>query len=169
MLRILVPIDGSSNSLHAVRRVINEFRRESALEIHLLNVQRPLSPYASRFVSRTDRDDFHRDQASRALLPAKEMLDRFGVPYSSHFGLGEKASIIAETANQLRCDHILMSTARKNSLIRMVENSTINEVIELATVPVKVLAGDPVSPLKRYGIPASVGTGLASLFFAVAE
>lgn len=51
----------------------------------------------------------------------------------------------------------------------MVENSTINKVIELTTVPVKVVAGDPVSPLERYGIPAGVGTGLASLFFAAAE
>lgn len=169
MLRVLVPVDGSSSSLHAVRRVINEFRENSALEIHLLNVQRPLSTYASRFISRIDRDDFHRDQAKLALLPAKEMLDRFEVPYSSHFGIGEKASVIVETANQIHCDHILMGTARKNSLIRMVENSTTNEVIELATVPVKVVSGDPVSPVVRYGIPAGVGTGLASLFFAAAE
>ena len=154
MLKILVPVDGSSNSLHAVRHVVNEFRKNAALEIHLLNVQTPFSQYVSRFVSRRDRHDFHRDQAELALLPSRQMLDRFGVPYE---------------ARRLHCDHIVVGAARKSSLIRMVENSTINKVIELTTVPVKVVAGDPVSPLERYGIPAGVGTGLASLFFAAAE
>ena len=56
MLKILVPIDGSSNSLHAVRHVVKEFMRNPALEIHLLNVQAPFSQYISRFSSREDRD-----------------------------------------------------------------------------------------------------------------
>ena len=83
--------------------------------------------------------------------------------------LGEKAYVITDAARRLLCDHIVVGAARKSSLIRMVENSTINKVIELTTVPVKVVAGDPVSPLERSGIPAGVGTGLASLFFAAAE
>ncbi|PLC49931.1 universal stress protein UspA [Pollutimonas subterranea] len=169
MLKILVPVDGSSNSLHAVLHVVNEFRKNAALEIHLLNVQTPFSQYVSRFVSRRDRHDFHRDQAELALLPSRQMLDRFGVPYEAHMELGEKAYVITDAARRLHCDHIVVGAARKSSLIRMVENSTINKVIELTTVPVKVVAGDPVSPLERYGIPAGVGTGLASLFFAAAE
>lgn len=169
MLKILVPVDGSSNSLHAVRHVVNEFRKNAALEIHLLNVQTPFSQYVSRFVSRRDRHDFHRDQAELALLPSRQMLDRFGVPHEAHMELGEKASVIADTARHLRCDHIMMSTTRKSSLIRMVENSTINKVIELTTVPVEIIAGDAPSKMERYGIPAGVGTGLASLFFAAAE
>ena len=168
-MKILVPVDGSSNALHAVRHAINEFRNNAALEIHLLNVQAPFDQYISRFVSREDRDAFRRDQAERALLPSRHMLDRFGVPYEAHRELGDKASVIAAAARRLRCDHIVMSTARKNSLLRMVENSTINKVIELTTVPVEVIAGDAPSKAERYGVPAGVGTVLASLFLAAAE
>ena len=169
MLKILVPVDGPSNSLHAVRHVVKEFMRNPALEIHLLNVQAPFSQYVSRFVSGRDCHDFHREQAERALLPGRQMLDRFGVPYKVHMELGEKASVIADLARRLCCDHIVMSTARKNSLIRMVENSTTNKVIELTTVPVEIIAGDAASKMERYGVPAGAGTVLASLFLAAAE
>ena len=169
MLKILIPVDGSRNSLHAVRHVIHEFKKNAALEIHLLNVQAPLSNYIARFVGRVDRDAFRRDQAELALLPARQMLTRFAVPYEAHVKLGAKASVIADMARRLGCDHIVMSTARKNSLTRMIENSTTNQVIELTTVPVEIIAGDAASKLERYGVPVVVGTALASLFLAAAE
>ena len=169
MLKILIPVEGRSNSLHAVRHAIHEFRKNAALEIHLLNVQAPLSNYIARFVGRVDRDAFRRDQAELALLPARQMLTRFAVPYEAHVKLGAKASVIADMARRLGCDHIVMSTAHKNSLLRMIENSTTNQVIELTTVPVEIIAGDAASKLERYGVPVVVGTALASLFLAAAN
>ena len=38
MLKALVPVDGSSNSLCAVRHVIRLFQDREPLEIHLLNM-----------------------------------------------------------------------------------------------------------------------------------
>lgn len=169
MWKILVPVDGSSNSLHAVRHVAHEFTNNAALEVHLLNVQVPFSQYIARFVSRNDRDAYHREQAEQALLSSRQLLDRFGVPYEAHRELGDKAAVIAAAAQRLGCAHIVMGTARKNSLLRMVENSTINKVIELTTVPVEIIAGDAPSRVERYGVPAGVGTLLASLFLAAAE
>jgi hypothetical protein len=66
----------------------------------------------------------------------------------------------------LRCDHIVMSTARKNSLTRLVENSVTNKVLELTSVPVEVIAGDAVSKFERYGIPATLAAVLAALLAA---
>ena len=62
-----------------------------------------------------------------------------------------------------------MSTARKNSLTRMIEASVTNRVLELTTVPVEVIAGDAVSKLERYGIPAGIGGALALLLLVVAD
>jgi len=169
MLRILVPVDGSGNSLYAVRHAINEFRKNPALAIHLLNVQAPFSQYISRFVCREDRHAFYRDQAEQALQLASNLLDRFVVPYEAHMELGEKASVIATAARRFRCDRIVMSTARKNSLTRMIQSSTVNKVIELTKVPVEIIAGDAASKVERYGVPAGVGTVLAGLFLAAAE
>ena len=169
MLKILIPVDGSSNCQFAVKHVIKQFMNNTAMEIHLLNVQPPFSSYVARFVSSKDRLDHHRDEAEKALRPIRQMLDGFGVPYSVHGEVGEKANCIADTARRLRCDQIVMSTARKNSLTRWVENSVTNKVLELTSVPVEVIAGDAVSRWERYGIPAALGGLLALLLAAAAD
>ena len=169
MLKVLVPVDGSRNSQHAVRHIINEFRKNPAMEAHLLNVQAPFSKHIARFASRKNRDSFHRDEAEKALRPVRRMLDGAGVPHTVHIAVGRKAELIAETARRLRCDHIVMSTARKNSLTRMLEDSVTNKVLELTTVPVELIAGDAVSKLERYGIPVGIGGALALLLLAAAD
>jgi len=170
MLKILVPIDGSRSSLFAAPHVIREFMKNRALEIHLLNIQPPLSWHIARFVSGKSREEFHREEAQKVLRPARRLLDNAGVAYTLHFETGnDKAKIITETARKLECDHIVMSTARKNSLTRMLENSTTNKVLELTQVPVEVIAGDTVSRLERYGIPAGIGAILGLMFFAAAD
>ena len=86
-----------------------------------------------------------------------------------HIEVGERAECITAAAHRLRCDHIVISAARKNSLTRLVENSTTNRVLELTSVPVEVIAGDAVSRWERYGIPAGLGTLLALIVAAVAD
>jgi YjbE family integral membrane protein len=169
MVKVLVPVDGSLNSLHAVRRVVNQFMQSPAMEVHLLNVQPPFSRQIARFVSKRNRDDFHRDAGEKALRTIREMLDNFGVPYAVHIEVGDKAKLIVEAARRVHCDRIVMSTARKNSLTRMLEDSTTNKVLELTGVPVEVIAGDAVSKWERWGIPAGVGTALALVFLAAAD
>ena len=83
--------------------------------------------------------------------------------------MGGKASSIAEFARQLRCDHIVIGTARKNSLMRTIGGSVTNEVLELTTVPVIAVAGDSPSTWERYGTHLGVGGGLAWLLVAALE
>jgi len=167
MQRILVPVDGSRNSGFAVRHVIAGFLKDSNVEVHLLNVQPPLSQHVAQFVSRRSRDDWHRDQADKALAPARRLLEQHGVPYAASHRLGERAKVIVDEARRLRCHHIVMSTARKNSLTRMLEDSTTNKVLEHTSVPVELIAGDAVSRLERWGMPVGVGTLIAMLVAAI--
>jgi Ca2+-transporting ATPase len=169
MMRVLVPVDGSRNSEFAVRHVVRQFMNNTAMEIHLLNVQPPFSRHISGFVSRKVLNDHHRDEADKALRPVRQMLDGFGIPYSVHVEVGNKAQAITAAARRLRCDRIAMSAARKNSLTRLIEDSTTNKVLERTSVPVEVIAGDFVSPWERYGIPAALGSAIALLLAAVAD
>ena len=166
MQRILVPVDGSPNSQYAVRQVINEFMKDSALEVHLLNVQPAFSRHIANFVSRSNRHEYHRAQGQKALGPVKQLLENHGVPYAEHLEVGDKAALIAQAARRLRCDRIVMSTARKNSLTRMLEDSTTNRVLEATDVPVEIIAGDNVSPLERFGVPAGLGAAIVLLLMA---
>ncbi len=169
MLKILVPVDGSRNCQYAARHVIKEFMKNTAMEVHLLNVQPPFSKHIAQFVGKKNRESYHLDKGEKALRPIRDMLDRSGVTYSVHVEVGNKAKVIAEAARRLHCDHIVMSTARKNSLTRMIEDSVTNKVLELTTVPVEMIAGDAVSKLERYGIPAGIGAALALLALAAAD
>ena len=166
MQRILVPVDGSPNSQLAVRHVIDQFKKNSALEVHLLNIQPPFSRHIANFVSRRTRQEYHREQSEKALREVRRTLEHFGVPYSVHVELGDKAELIANIARRLRCDQIVMSTARKNSLTRMIEDSTSNKVLELSDVPVEIIAGDAISRLERYGVPAGIGAAIVLLLMA---
>lgn len=163
MQRILVPVDGSPNSLYAVRHAVREFFNNSAVEIHLINVQQPFSRNVARFVSKKSIDHWHREEAEAALNPCRQLLEQYGVPYCAHRAKGAKAEAIVAAAKRLRCDLILMSTARKNSLTRMLEASVTNRVLELTPVPVEVIAGGAVSKLELYGLPTGIGAGIAAL------
>jgi nucleotide-binding universal stress UspA family protein len=171
MLKILLPIDGSLNSLKALRHVTNRFLDDHEMEIHLLYVRKPLSLHATpRYISRRSRAAWYREEAERVLQPARTMLDQLRVPYATHIELGDKVQTITGAARRLHVDKIVMATARNNSFTRMVEDYVTSRVIELAPVPVEVIAGDSISNLERIGLPAGIGaTGatLALLYIAV--
>jgi nucleotide-binding universal stress UspA family protein len=159
MKRILIPVDGSPNSLFAVRQVISEFMEDSAMEIHLLNVQTKFSRYIGKFLSRGELNAWYLEKSEEALAPACSLLQQHSIPHATIFKTGECAKVIVSEAHRLHCHHIVMSTARKNSLTRMLEISTTNQVLELTKVPVEVVSGDTASRLERWGVPA-VGIGL---------
>jgi YjbE family integral membrane protein len=163
MMKILIPIDGSASSLYAARHVAAELLRNPAMEIHLLGVQGRFSRHIAQFLNRKDLELFYREEAEKKLRTIRDLFDRQDIPYIAHVEIGHKAEIIASMAKRLGCHHIVMGTARKNSLTRMFEASVTNRVLELTTVPVEVIAGDAVSRLERYGIPAAIGAGLVLL------
>jgi nucleotide-binding universal stress UspA family protein len=164
MLKILLPIDGSTNSLKALRHVTNQFLDNHAMEIHLLYVRKPLSLHVTpRYINRRSRVAWYREEAERALQPARALLDQFRVPYATHIELGDKVQTITGTARRLHVDKIVMATARKNSFTRMVDDYVTSKVLDLAPVPVEVIAGDSISNLERIGLPAGIGATGATL------
>lgn len=167
MKKVLVPVDGSRNSQHALRHVIEEFRKNGSIELHLLNVQTPLSKHIAQFVTQKNLDSYHHDEAVKALKPMRRMLDAANMSYSVHVEVGRKAEVITQTAQRLGCDQIVMATARKNSLTRMIESSVTNQVVELTSVPVEVIAGDAVSKAERYAIPIGMALIIALILFAL--
>ena len=167
MLKVLVPVDGSTNAVRALRHAMAQYRRDHELELHLLNVQPALSRHVARFIARHDRDAWHHEQAEAALRGARDLLDRAGVPYQTHWAVGDRAGQICRNAESLRVHHIVMGTARKNSITRMLEDSTTHQVLEASPVPVEVVAGDAVSKWERWGLPAGVA-GAGGLFLLAA-
>ena len=167
MKKILLPVDGSANSLKAARHVVNRFLENRSIEVHLLNVRQPFSKHIARFSSSRNRAAYHREAADKALAPVRELLTHFGVPHTDHAELGQRAETIVRVAERLGVSEIVMGTARKNSLTRLLEDSVTHRVLETAQVPVEIVAGEAVSKLERFGVPAA-GIGAALAFLLVA-
>jgi YjbE family integral membrane protein len=163
MKRVLLPVDASANSLQAVEHVIGCHAAGAALEVHLLHVRAPLSQYLARFISRGDREAYHQQEAERALAPARDMLNRGGVPHTDHVEFGDKAETIRQAAERLGVHQIVMGTARKNSITRVMEDSVTNRVLEIVEVPVEIVVGRAVSRIERYVLPAGMSAALAVL------
>lgn len=167
MEKVLVPIDGTPDADNALRHVIAQFLANPAKEIHVINVQPALSQHIARFANGRERTAWHREQADKALSGARALLAQHGVPHAVHLKTGDAAQVIAQEARRLRCQRIVMGTARKNLLTRAVQDSTTSRLIDSAPVPVEVVAGQSASRLERWGIPAAAGGLLALVFSAI--
>lgn len=164
MTSILIPCDGSANSLLAVRRALAACQRGEASMLHLLNVQPQFSSHVARFTSRASRKSLQLELAGKALAPARTLLDASGVAYGVHVDVGDKADCILEAARQLRCDRIVIGTARMSALVRAVSNSLTTQLIERSPIPVEVVPGAPAAAVVRFGVPAGLSAGMAWLW-----
>jgi YjbE family integral membrane protein len=164
--KILLPIDGSRNSLAAVHRVVEEYGRNPALEILLLNVQPRFNRYIAQFFTRKDLDSYRAEQSERASQSARKLLDRLDVPYRTFMEVGPRAETIAAFAKRHGCNRIVVGTARRNSLTRLFESSVTARLLEKAAVPVELVLGTEASRWERFGVPAGVGAALATVFVA---
>ncbi len=137
---ILVPIDGSANSTHAVQYLIDRRANLTATEIHLLNVQLPIRSGES--ASETVLQGIRQIQdtaAAGALEEARRLLDRAGIAYRCNIKVGEAAETIAHYAHECGCDSIVMGTRGLGSIKSLVLGSVATKVIHLADVPVTLV------------------------------
>jgi nucleotide-binding universal stress UspA family protein len=170
MLRVLIPVDDSPNSMAAVRHAVNCFVNGRPMEIHLLQVRKRLPQHVARFFGWRSRAAWHREQAEKTLAAARKMLEQSGIPYAAHVELAEdKARAIHNAARRFGADQILIGTARANTLTRMVRDSATNRLLDITQVPVEVVAGESVSRLERVGVPVSIGAGALTLLYLAVE
>lgn len=109
MRKVLVPIDAhaEARSRAALDEAIALYLEEP-VEIHLLNVQIPVSGHVAMFF---DIDALHANQrecGKEELAPAQARLAAAGIPCKTHVSIGRSAESIARSARQLGCDRILM-------------------------------------------------------------
>ena len=151
----------------AVRHVIAEFMNDSAKEVHLLNVQPPLSQHIAQFVSRRNRDDWHRDQAEKALAPARRLLEQHGIPHSCELqagrpGAGDRRRGAPPALPPHRHEHRAQELPHPHAA--GLDHQQGPRTDQCAG---RVDAGDAVSSLERWGLPAGAGALLALLIAAI--
>ena len=146
MRKILIPVDGSPQSDAAVRAVVAQARREPIAAIHLLNVQPVLGRYITRFVDRAAVRGFLRDESDRCLAGARRILDNAGLRYQLHFRIGRTAPAIADTAEALGVDEIVMSAEGGGLVGNLRMWLLVTAVRRQANLPVLVVMGSEREP-----------------------
>lgn len=164
--KFLVPVDDSHESLNAVRYAASMAMERPGLEVHLLHVCLPMPHYIAKFLRRGERRTWNASEAERVLAPARELLDRHGVAHAQHVEPGDAVPTIDRVARRIRADQILVGGDRKPLPGFIFGRTLASSLKEVSRVPVQVVAGEPVSALARYGVPAGVGALIALLLVA---
>ena len=139
MKKVLLPVDGSECALRAVALVIAKrahYASPEDLEIHLVNVQPPLSHDITRFASREQIADFHREESEKLMHGACQQLAAANVPYTCHALVGAVAEAIVELADALHCDQIVMGTHGRGAFKELLMGSITIKVLHLSSIPV---------------------------------
>ena len=140
MKNLLVPIDGSSNSLRALDHAMAQ-GQHGPITIHLLNVEPPRDDYGMvrAYVPKKTFAKLAKAQAERALAPATKRVAAAGIPCKTHAVVGDIAPTIAAMARRLKCDSIVMGTRGMGTLGNLVLGSVATKVVHLAKVPVTLV------------------------------
>jgi nucleotide-binding universal stress UspA family protein len=140
MHRILLPLDGSLESLEAVNQVIMDSRSSDGIEVHLLNVQPRIIPAESMIaIPLEDLDTYYYRRSIKALECAERLLGDAGIEFVSHHCVGPVVDRILEKQRQLDCDSILMTTRGHSRVVGALLGSVSERVLRLAKVPVMLV------------------------------
>ena len=132
-MRILVPVDGSTNSLNAVSFIATRTTLlGSNPDIELLNVQLPLPARACRLVGQ---------DAIQRYYPARKILEKVGFKASESFVVGEPAPSIAKAAEKTGADLIVMGSRGQSALKGLFFGSVSNGVLAQTKCPMLVIRG----------------------------
>lgn len=138
-LRLLLVADDSATSNRAVESFVRQLRwyREPP-EVHLLNTQHPVHGDVSTFVAESQIKDYHQERGLNELAEARALLDRAGIGYQVHIGVGMPSQVVAHYAKEKQCEQILMSE-HSGSAVDGLLGSVATEVVRMSDVPVMLV------------------------------
>jgi YjbE family integral membrane protein len=138
---LLVPVDGSDASARALQYALALRRSlaDPAVQLHVLNVQRPVSGDVSSFVSGQSLAEYYDERSTAALEPAQRLVAEAGIAVQEHREVGTPGEVIAEVARQQGCDLIVMGSRGQGSATAALLGSVAQSAIEHAGVPVLIV------------------------------
>jgi len=139
---VLLPVDGSDNSMRAVDAACRQVAYGQPVTMHLLNVQPSNnSGIVKKYLSQDMIDKFHQELGETALESARARLREADIEYTSHVEVGDVAQTIARYVRDLRCDQVIMGTRGLGSggvgaISSLLIGSIATKVLHLVDVPV---------------------------------
>ncbi len=142
MKKVLIAVEGSPSCDRAVQAIIRKYGAEAKagkVEIHLLNVQHPVSGDVNTFVDHDEIKKYHHDEGLKALASARTALDLAKVPYFIHVSVGEPWEIIVRFAEEKKCEEIVLGTHKHSAIMTFLVGAVDTDVKRHTTIPVTVV------------------------------
>jgi len=136
---IMIAVDGSSESLQAVREALTLIARGLRAEVALVNVQEPatLLQLATR-----DADAIAAaavEAGENLMSAAAALLDAEGVGYSMEVVMGEPGAMLVDMAEELGADMVIMGARGMGAVKSVIVGSVSKAVITHCSRPVLVV------------------------------
>ncbi len=154
-MRILVPVDGSPNSLNSIEFIAGRTTLlGSNPEIELLNIQLPLPARACRLVGEDALKRYYEDEAEKIFEPTRRILQKVGFTATERHVVGDPAQIISKTADEINADLIVMGSRGQSALKGLFFGSVSNGVLAQSKCPLLMLRDKlpPQNDALRVGI-----------------
>lgn len=136
---IMIAIDGSAESLQAVRHALLLIQHGLRADVALVNVQEP----ASLLELATQDSDAIATAAVEAgehlMAAGAALLDEAGVGYSMEVVLGEPSTVLVDMAEQLAADMVILGARGMGAIESVLVGSVSKAVISRCSKPVLVV------------------------------
>lgn len=141
MHKLLVAFDGSDNALRALHYAIKLARENGPVVIHVVTAHEDPVVYGEIAVYLTHEKMAElQAQHSQAVLDvARKVLAEAAVAHTAEVLVGHVPQVIAQRADQLGCDNIVMGTHGMTAIGNLVMGSVANRVVHFANVPVTLV------------------------------
>lgn len=140
-MRILVAVDGSEISIHAVEFVARLSGQMSHRpEVLLVNVDPPLAAGIATAVGAKVVSKYHAGNGEAALEMAGKLMAASGLACHEHMLVGDPAETIVKLAASSKCDLVVMGSHGGNPLKALLLGSVTSKVLTRCQVPVTVVA-----------------------------
>ena len=149
-MKILLPVDGSSVSLEAVRFAIRMAQAGLDTSVVLANVQEPATLY--ELVVAHDPQVIEEVSAAagaHTLLAAEALLKDANVAYETEVASGDPAHTLVDILERFECDLVVMGASGMSSLRSALLGSVSNEVLHAVGVPVMIVKENEPSELDQ--------------------
>jgi nucleotide-binding universal stress UspA family protein len=140
MIKLLLPVDGSDSSARAVDYVAKLVAAFREAEVHLINVQDPVSSLQAQECWTAEQCATLQQQAGeQALMTARKRLDVAGIAHTTEIAAGPVAQTIVDFAREWQCDMIVMGTRDMGAIGNLLMGSVAAKVVHLTHVPVALV------------------------------
>lgn len=138
-LQLMIAVDGSEESLQAVRKGIALVNAGLRADIALVHVQEAASLLE---LATKDADDIATaavDAGEHLMGPAMELLDAQGVGYTTEVVLGEPASVLVDMAEEIAADLVIIGARGMGTIQSALVGSVSKALVTRCTKPVLVV------------------------------